>query len=113
MTSKGPSVRCGCYGASADSRSDARKTDCSQEYVDNRYLFRSWHIRSYTGFVSSLIAIVLLGIFFEWLRSYAKGVDREILAKETKGRARLGSSRDGSRERGEEVPRYVFLARIS
>ena len=61
----------------------------------------------------SLIAIVLLGIFFEWLRSYAKGVDRKILAKEAKGRVRLGSSRDGSRERGEEASRCVFLARIS
>ena len=69
----------------------------------------SWHIRPFTGFVFS----VLPGIFFEWLRSYAKGVDRKILAKEVKGRVRLGSSRDGSRERGEEAPRCVFLARIT
>ena len=52
----------------------------------------------------SLIAIVLLGVFFEWLRSYARKVDRKILAKQGKGRVRLGSSRDGSRER-EDPPK--------
>ena len=65
-------------------------------------MFKSWHIRSYTGFVLSLIAIVLLGVFFEWLRSYAKCVDQKILAKAGKGKVRLGS-RDGSRERGEDT----------
>lgn len=74
------------------------------QIIDTCVVFKSWHIRSNTGFVLSLIAIVLLGMFFEWLRSYAKLVDRRILAKEAKGRVRLGS-REGSRERGEAAPK--------
>ena len=74
------------------------------QIIDTCVVFQSWHIRSYTGFVFSLIAIVLLGVFFEWLMSYAKRVDQNILAKEGKGRVRLGS-RDGSRERGEDAPK--------
>jgi len=65
-------------------------------------VFKSWHIRSHADFVLSLIAIVLLGVFFEWLRTYAKKFDRKLLAKEGKGKVRLGS-RDGSRERGEDA----------
>jgi len=75
------------------------------QIVDTCVVFKSWHIRSNTDFVLSLIAIVLLGMFFEWLRAHAKKVDRKILAKEGKGRVRLGNSRDGSRERGEDAPK--------
>lgn len=75
------------------------------QIVDTCVVFKSWHIRSNADFVLSLIAIVLLGMFFEWLRSYAKKVDQRILAKQGKGRVRLGNSRDGSRERGEDAPK--------
>ncbi|KAF9647815.1 Ctr copper transporter [Thelephora ganbajun] len=81
--------------------------------IDTCVVFKSWHIRSNAGFVVSCIAIVLLGLFFEWLRSYAKRVDQKILAKEGKGRVRLGSSRDGSRERGEDAPKFSTISRAS
>ena len=79
------------------------------QIIDTCVVFKSWHIRSRADFVLSLIAIVLLGVFYEWLRSYAKMVDRKILAREGKGKVRLGS-RDGSRERGEDVPRCALLS---
>jgi len=99
-------VRCGCCGTSLGLRFAAQEADYTPrntQIIDTCVVFKSWHIRSTTGFVLSLIAIVLLGIFFEWLRSYAKKVDGKILAKQAKGRVRLGSSRDGSRERGEDA----------
>ena len=74
------------------------------QIIDTCVVFKSWHIRSAAGFVLSLIAIVLLGVFYEWLRSYAKRFDRKVLAKEGKGKLRLGS-RDGSRERDDDAPK--------
>jgi len=100
-------VRCGCYGELAATRGLLRKGLTSlrnTQIIDTCVVFQSWHIRSNAGFVLSLVAIVLLGIFFEWLRSYAKSIDRKILAEQAKGRVRLGSSREGSRERG-DAPR--------
>jgi solute carrier family 31 (copper transporter), member 1 len=75
------------------------------QIIDTCVVFKSWHIRSNAQFMLSCIAIVLLGIFFEWLRCYARRVDRKILAKAVKGRIRLGNSRDGSRERNEDPPK--------
>ena len=75
------------------------------QIIDTCVVFKSWHIRSNAEFVLSCIAIVLLGIFFEWLRSYTRKVDRNILAKAAKGRIRLAHSRDGSRERNEDSPK--------
>ena len=94
---------------SCDANTPLRNT----QIVDTCVVFKSWHIRSNAGFVFSCFAIVLLGIFFEWLRSYAKRVDRKILAKTSKGRVRLASSRDGSRERGEDAPKWVSSYRHS
>lgn len=93
---------------SADSRSvirEANRSHCrNTQIIDTCVVFKSWHIRSYSGFVLSVIAIVLLGVFYEWLRSHAKRVDQKILAKEGKGKVRLGS-RDGSRERADDAPK--------
>ena len=75
------------------------------QIIDTCVVFKSWHIRSNTQFVFSCIAIVLLGIFFEWLRSYTRSVDRKMLAKAGKGVIRLGNSRDGSRERNGNSPK--------
>lgn len=100
-------VKCGCCGGftalvhcCAVYLTRLRNT----QIIDTCVVFKSWHIRSNAGFFLSLVAIVLLGVFFEWLRSHAKRVDQKILA-EAKGRVRLGSSRDGSRERGEDAPK--------
>lgn len=74
------------------------------QIIDTCVVFKSWHIRSNADFVFSCVAIVLLGVFFEWLRSYAKRFDRKVLARAGKGGIRLGSSRAGSRERNEDSP---------
>ena len=81
-------------------------TTCrNTQIIDTCVVFKTWHIRSNAEFVLSCIAIVLLGMFFEWLRSYARKVDQDILAKAGKGRVRLASSRDVSRERGDDAPK--------
>ena len=72
------------------------------QIIDTCIVFRSWHITSTTSFVFSFFAIVAIGIFYEWLRSYQKLVDKKILAADSKGKVRLSVSRDGSRERIEE-----------
>lgn len=99
--------------------SDAPEARCkvwmlwNSQIIDTCVVFKSWHIRSNAGFVLSCFAIVLLGIFFEWLRSYARRVDRKILAKASKGRVRLADSREGSRERGEDAPKFPAVSRAS
>lgn len=105
-----PEARCKMWmlwyvGLSARSSRRKRPTILrNTQIIDTCVVFKWWHIRSTTGFVLSLIAIVLLGIFFEWLRSYAKRVDRKIASEQGKGRVRLGNSREGSRERSGGVP---------
>ncbi|KAF9793444.1 copper transporter [Thelephora terrestris] len=97
--------------------SDAPEARCKMwmlwntQIIDTCVVFKSWHIHSNAQFVLSCIAIVLLGVFFEWLRVYAKRVDRKILAKE--GKVRLASSREGSRERGESSPKLLDISRAS
>ncbi|THH28752.1 hypothetical protein EUX98_g5454 [Antrodiella citrinella] len=61
---------------------------------DTCIVFRSWHIYTITGFVLSCIAIVLLGIFYEWLREAQKNLDRRIAAQlsaQEKGKARVST----------------------
>ncbi|TCD68277.1 hypothetical protein EIP91_011243 [Steccherinum ochraceum] len=48
---------------------------------DTCIVFESWHISTKTGFVFSCIAIVFLGIFYEWLREAQKNLDRRIAAR--------------------------------
>jgi len=72
------------------------------QIVDTCIVFRSWHVSSTTSFVLSFFAIVAIGVFYEWLRSYQKVVDRKIVAVESKGKVRSGASRDASRERTQE-----------
>ncbi|KAI0929937.1 hypothetical protein AcV5_006774 [Taiwanofungus camphoratus] len=58
-------------------------------------VFRSWHISSNTHFVLSCIAIVALGVLYEWLRVAQRDVDLRIarrLIAEGKGKARTTRS---------------------
>lgn len=67
-------------------------------------------IRSTSSFVLSFFAIVALGIFYEWLRFFARRIDRSIArslatANGGKGKARVSRSRSISpvdRARAEE-----------
>ncbi|KAJ3489136.1 hypothetical protein NLI96_g2336 [Meripilus lineatus] len=43
-------------------------------------VFRSWHVANTTQFVFSCFAIVLLGVFYEWLRVAQKKLDVKIAA---------------------------------
>lgn len=70
---------------------------------DTCIVFRSWHISSTFSFVASFFVIVAIGVFYEWLRSFQKAFDKQLLHRESKGKVRSGgNSRDGSRERNGE-----------
>ncbi|KAJ8515595.1 hypothetical protein ONZ45_g6997 [Pleurotus djamor] len=84
------------------------------QIVDTCIVFPSWHIGSNASFVLSFFIIVLLGVFYEYLRAFQHNVDVRIAAsldKKGKGkRILLGGSRSGSgsgrstpEESGEEV----------
>lgn len=70
---------------------------------DTCIVFRSWHISSTTQFVVSCLAIVFLGIFYEWLREAQKNLDRRIAAQlsaQGKGKARVVSAGVDEEEEG-------------
>ncbi|KAF9222518.1 Ctr copper transporter [Gyrodon lividus] len=74
------------------------------QIINTCVVFRSWHIRSYTQFVVSFVAIVLLGVLYEYLRVFQRDVDERIGAKLSKGkRAASPVSGRSTPERGEEA----------
>ncbi|KLO20369.1 Ctr-domain-containing protein [Schizopora paradoxa] len=80
------------------------------QIIDTCIVFPSWHIRSHGGFVLSCIAIVALGVFYEWLRFFARRVDRTVarslLNAQGKGRVSpsgAGRSRSASPLRSNEI----------
>lgn len=81
---------------------------------DTCIVFESWHISSTSSFVFSFFVIVAIGVFYEWLRSFQRAFDKQLLYRESKGKVRLGvSSRDGSRERSEEDTGLLGKAYVS
>lgn len=61
---------------------------------DTCIVFRSWHIYTMHAFVFSCIAIVALGVLYEWLREAQKVMDLKIaatLSAQGKGKARGGT----------------------
>lgn len=57
-------------------------------------VFRSWHISTTHAFVFSCLAIVALGVLYEWLREAQKIADTKIaatLSAQSKGKARGGT----------------------
>jgi len=77
------------------------------QIADTCIVFREWHISSNTSFVLSCLAVVALGVLYEWLRGAQRGVDRRIAAQlsaQGKGKARgapsvsARSSLDGDSE---------------
>lgn len=63
------------------------------DIINTCIVFRSWHIHTHTQFVLSLLAIVLLGVFYEYLRVVQRGLDRRIALGLTaaKGKIRVPS----------------------
>ena len=57
---------------------------------DTCIVFRSWHISSNTAFVFSCLAILALGVFYEWLRRAQGQFDVKVaatLSAQGKGKA--------------------------
>jgi len=70
------------------------------QIVDTCIVFRSWHIGSNTAFVFSCLAIVGLGLFYEYLREFQRKVDVRIaqrLAAQGKGKYRSPTRPDSGR----------------
>ncbi|EJD03149.1 Ctr copper transporter, partial [Fomitiporia mediterranea MF3/22] len=69
------------------------------QIIDTCIVFPQWHIRSHTSFVLSFFAIIALGVFYEWLRAFARRVDksvaRSIVSSDAaaKGKTRVVSGR--------------------
>ncbi|KAK0505169.1 copper transporter [Armillaria luteobubalina] len=59
-------------------------------------VFRSWHIKTTSQFVLSCLAIVALGVFYEYLRALQETVDARIAASLSKGK-QCRRSRSSSR----------------
>ena len=65
---------------------------------DTCIAFRSWHIYTLHAFVFSCLAIVALGVLYEWLREAQKTMDRKIaatLSAQGKGKSRSGGPVSG------------------
>ncbi|KZT29137.1 Ctr copper transporter [Neolentinus lepideus HHB14362 ss-1] len=82
-------------------------------------VFRQWHIYTKGQFVLSFVAIVALGVLYEWLREFQKTLDRRIalsLAQQGKGKARVSGRSTPEAEREETgllSGRLVILALFS
>lgn len=86
------------------------------DIINTCIVFRQWHIGSNAAFVWSFLAIVALGVFYEYLRGLQKAVDRRIatqlLGTKGKGRIALSSGRStpepGSADEGGESARGLL-----
>jgi len=61
------------------------------DIIDTCIIFRSWHVSSISFFIGSCISIVLLGIFYEYLRVVQQKVDCHValsLQAKQKGKPR-------------------------
>ncbi|KAG2154380.1 copper transporter [Suillus bovinus] len=51
------------------------------QIIDTCIVFSQWHIRSNLQFVFSFLAIVALGMFYEYLRVYSRDFDKRVAVK--------------------------------
>ncbi|KAJ7346931.1 copper transporter [Mycena albidolilacea] len=68
------------------------------QIIDTCIVFRSWHVTSNAYFVGSCLAIVALGVFYEYLRAFSKSVDTRIalaLVASGKGKRTASGTRSG------------------
>ncbi|KAF9479027.1 Ctr copper transporter [Pholiota conissans] len=68
------------------------------QIIDTCIVFRSWHIGSNSAFFWSCLAIMALGVVYEYLRVFQRKLDVHIALSLAKGKGR--SSRSSSRGRG-------------
>ncbi|KAI5123846.1 hypothetical protein M0805_005665 [Coniferiporia weirii] len=73
------------------------------QIIDTCVVFPQWHIRSHGSFVLSFFAIVALGIFYEWLRAFARRVDRSVARSLANGPAK-GKGRGSVSPSGRRSP---------
>ncbi|KAF7361624.1 FAD-binding FR-type domain-containing protein [Mycena venus] len=77
------------------------------QIIDTCIVFRSWHVTSNAFFFGSCIAIVALGVFYEYLRAFSKSVDTRIalaLVASGKGkRAPASGTRSGRNSPDEDA----------
>ncbi|KAJ7217751.1 copper transporter [Mycena pura] len=80
----------------------AGASDCAMnmlwntQIIDTCIVFRSWHVTSSAFFLGSCLAIVALGVFYEYLRAFSKSLDKRIaaaLVASGKGKTRAASGR--------------------
>jgi len=75
------------------------------QIVDTCIVFSSWHVRSTASFVGSCIAIVALGVLYEYLRVFSKALDTRIalaLVASGKGKRTASGLRSGRSSPSEE-----------
>jgi copper transporter 1 len=68
------------------------------QIIDTCIVFRSWHVTSTAYFAGSCLAIVALGVFYEYLRAFSKSVDTRIalaLVASGKGKRAASGTRSG------------------
>jgi len=71
------------------------------QIVDTCIVFRSWHVTSTASLIGSCIAIMALGVFYEYLRVFQKSLDARIaltLVANGKGKTRASSGRSSPSE---------------
>ncbi|KAJ7629882.1 Ctr copper transporter [Mycena rosella] len=64
------------------------------QIVNTCIVFRSWHVSSTASLIGSCIAIMALGVFYEYLRAFQKSLDTRIalaLVASGKGKTRAAS----------------------
>ena len=67
------------------------------DIIDTCIIFRSWHVSSISFFIGSCISIVLLCIFYEYLRVFQQKMDHRIaLLLQAKRKGRPQGSNSGS-----------------
>ena len=71
-------------------------------------VFRQWHIHSNVQFFLSCVAVVLIGVGYEWLRDIQKRVDRKIAAQVLlKGKSVVSRRQDLESESAESEPLLI------
>ncbi|KAJ6594231.1 Ctr copper transporter family-domain-containing protein [Mycena capillaripes] len=82
------------------------------QIIDTCIVFPSWHVTSNASFVGSCIAIVALGVFYEYLRAFQKSLDKRIalsLVASGKGkRTASGRSSPSDEDAGLLTGRRIF-----
>ena len=84
-------------GAAAAAPRCAMNMLWNTQIEDTCIVFRSWHVSSTASFVASCLAVVALGVLYEWLRVAQRALDRRIavrLVEQGKGKRTVRSGRN-------------------